>query len=347
MIESLRERLEALRRAVERDLGATSLPAEVEAIRIRTLGKKGALTAEAKAIGALGAEDRPRAGELVNSVKDALEAAIAARETELSGSALTRRLEDEALDVTLPGRRRGLGTRHPLSIVTDDLLEVFRRMGFSVAYGPEVETPWHNFEALNIPAGHPAREEMDTIYLSGMDLLLRTHTSPVQIRSMEGNTPPVRIVCPGRVFRSDTPDASHSPYFHQIEGLWVDEGISLAHLKWALVEFVHQYFGPDIDTRFRPSYFPFTEPSGELDMECLLCHGSGCRACKGSGWLELLGCGMVHPAVLEAVGWDSERYTGFAWGLGIERVTMLKYRVPDIRMFFENDLNFLRQFEGR
>lgn len=347
MIESLRERLETLRREVERDLGATSLPAEVEAIRIRTLGKKGALTAEAKAIGALGAEDRPRAGELVNSVKDALEAAIAAREAELSGNALARRLEDEALDVTLPGRRRGLGTRHPLSIVTDDLLEVFRRMGFSVAYGPEVETPWHNFEALNIPAGHPAREEMDTIYLSRIDLLLRTHTSPVQIRTMEGNNPPVRIVCPGRVFRSDTPDASHSPYFHQIEGLWVDEGISLAHLKWALVEFVHQYFGPDIDTRFRPSYFPFTEPSGELDMECLLCHGSGCRACKGSGWLELLGCGMVHPAVLEAVGWDSERYTGFAWGLGIERVTMLKYRVPDIRMFFENDLNFLRQFEGR
>jgi phenylalanyl-tRNA synthetase alpha chain len=188
---------------------------------------------------------------------------------------------------------------------------------------------------------------MDTIYLAGTDLLLRTHTSPVQIRVMESQEPPVRIVCPGRVFRSDTPDASHSPYFHQIEGLWVDEGISLAHLKWALVEFVHQYFGPEVDTRFRPSYFPFTEPSGELDMECLLCHGAGCRACKGAGWLELLGCGMVHPAVLEAVGWDSERYTGFAWGMGIERVTMLKYRVPDIRMFFENDLHFLHQFEGR
>jgi phenylalanyl-tRNA synthetase alpha chain len=347
MIDSLRERLDTLRREVERELGAASLPAEVEEIRIRTLGKKGALTAEAKALGALPAEDRPQAGELVNVVKDALEEAIAAREAVLAGSALASRLEDERLDVTLPGRRRGQGTRHPLSIVTDDLLEVFRRMGFSVASGPEVETAWHNFEALNIPAGHPAREEMDTIYLAGVDRLLRTHTSPVQIRVMEGQDPPVRVVCPGRVFRSDTPDASHSPFFHQIEGLWVDEGISLAHLKWALVEFVHQFYGPDVDTRFRPSYFPFTEPSGELDMECLICHGRGCRACKGTGWLELLGCGMVHPAVLEAVGWDSERYTGFAWGIGVERVAMLKYGVPDIRMFFENDLRFLRQFEGR
>jgi phenylalanyl-tRNA synthetase alpha chain len=345
--ESLRERLEGLRREVERELEAAEGPARVEEIRVRTLGKKGALTAEAKSIGALAPGDRPGAGELVNAVKDALEAAIAAREADLAGNALTRRLDAEALDVTLPGRRRGQGSRHPLSIVTADLLDVFRRMGFSVASGPEVETPWHNFEALNIPAGHPAREEMDTIYLAGVDLLLRTHTSPVQIRVMESQAPPVRVVCPGRVFRSDTPDASHSPYFHQIEGLWVDEGISLAHLKWALIEFVHQFFGPDVDTRFRPSYFPFTEPSGELDMQCLLCHGRGCRTCKGTGWLELLGCGMVHPAVLEAVGWDSERYTGFAWGIGVERVAMLKYGVPDIRMFFENDLRFLRQFEGR
>lgn len=347
MIGELRERLESLRREVERELAAANEPARVEEIRVRILGRKGALTAEAKAIGALPVGERPGAGELVNVVKDALEAAIAAREADLAGGALARRLEAEALDVTLPGRRRGQGTRHPLSIVTAELLDVFRRMGFSVARGPEVETPWHNFEALNIPAGHPAREEMDTIYLAGRELLLRTHTSPVQIRVMESQDPPVRVVCPGRVFRSDTPDASHSPYFHQIEGLWVDEGISLAHLKWALVEFVHQYFGPDVDTRFRPSYFPFTEPSGELDMQCLLCHGAGCRTCKGTGWLELLGCGMVHPAVLEAVGWDSERFTGFAWGMGIERVTMLKYGVPDIRMFFENDVHFLHQFEGR
>jgi phenylalanyl-tRNA synthetase alpha chain len=347
MTEALRERLEGLRREVERELAAADGPARVEEIRVRTLGKKGALTAEAKSIGALPPAERPAAGELVNAVKDALEAAIGAREADLAGGELARRLDAEALDVTLPGRRRGQGARHPLSIVTADLLGVFRRMGFSVARGPEVETPWHNFEALNIPAGHPAREEMDTIYLAGGDRLLRTHTSPVQIRVMESQAPPVRVVCPGRVFRSDTPDASHSPYFHQIEGLWVDEGISLAHLKWALVEFVHQFFGPDVDTRFRPSYFPFTEPSGELDMQCLLCRGRGCRTCKGTGWLELLGCGMVHPAVLEAVHWDSERYTGFAWGMGVERVAMLKYGVPDIRMFFENDLHFLRQFEGR
>jgi phenylalanyl-tRNA synthetase alpha chain len=347
MTESLRERLEGLRREVERELAAAEGPARVEEIRVRTLGKKGALTAEAKSIGALPPAERPAAGELVNAVKDALEAAIGAREADLAGGELARRLKAEALDVTLPGRRRGQGARHPLSIVTADLLDVFRRMGFSVASGPEVETPWHNFEALNIPAGHPAREEMDTIYLADGDRLLRTHTSPVQIRVMESQAPPVRVVCPGRVFRSDTPDASHSPYFHQIEGLWVEEGISLAHLKWALVEFVHQFFGPDVDTRFRPSYFPFTEPSGELDMQCLLCRGRGCRTCKGTGWLELLGCGMVHPAVLEAVRWDSERYTGFAWGMGVERVAMLKYGVPDIRMFFENDLHFLRQFEGR
>jgi phenylalanyl-tRNA synthetase alpha chain len=347
MTESLRERLETLRREVERQLGAASELADVEEIRVRTLGKKGALTAEAKAIGALPAADRPAAGEHVNEVKDALEAAIGERQAELATGALARRLESESIDVTLPGRRRGQGTRHPLSVVTDELLDVFRRLGFRVATGPEVETPWHNFEALNIPAGHPAREEMDTIYVAGVDRVLRTHTSPVQIRVMESQDPPVRIVCPGRVFRSDTPDASHSPYFHQIEGLWVEEGISLGHLKWALTEFVHQFFGPEVGVRFRPSYFPFTEPSGELDMECLLCHGEGCRACKGTGWLELLGCGMVHPAVLEAVGWDSERYTGFAWGMGVERVAMLRFGVPDIRMFFENDLNFLRQFEGR
>ena len=347
MIDALRERLEALRREVVRQLEAASGPADVEEIRVRILGKKGALTAEAKAIGGLEPAARPKAGELVNEVKGALERAIAGREEELAGGERARRLADEALDVTLPGRRRRQGTRHPLSIVTDELLEVFRRMGFSTATGPEVETPWHNFEALNIPAGHPAREEMDTIYLAGMDRLLRTHTSPVQIRVMESQDPPVRVVCPGRVFRSDTPDASHSPFFHQIEGLWVDEGISLGHLKWALIEFVHQFFGPDVDTRFRPSYFPFTEPSGELDMECLLCHGDGCRACKSTGWLELLGCGMVHPAVLEAVGYDSERYTGFAWGMGVERVAMLRYGVPDIRLFYENDAHFLHQFEAR
>ncbi|HUP02048.1 MAG TPA: phenylalanine--tRNA ligase subunit alpha [Gemmatimonadota bacterium] len=343
MMVELRDRLENLRRAVERDLEAAAGPTEVEAIRVRALGRKGSLTGEAKAIGALAPEERPAAGELVNRIKGEIEAAIEARERTLAETQLAARLEAERLDVTLPGRRRGQGTRHPITIVTDELIEIFRRMGFEVATGPEAETTWHNFEALNIPPGHPAREEMDTLYISD-EVVLRTHTSPVQIRVMEERDPPVRIVCPGRVFRSDTPDASHSPYFHQIEGLWVDEGISLAHLKWALTEFVHRYFGPQIDVRFRPSYFPFTEPSAELDMGCLFCRGAGCRVCKGTGWMELLGCGMVHPAVLEAVGTDSERYTGFAWGLGVDRIAMLKHGVGDIRLFFENDVRFLHQF---
>ena len=343
MIESLRERLEALRRKVERDLAATSLPAEVEEIRVRTLGKKGALTAEAKAIGALPAEDRPQAGELVNAVKNALEAAIAARETILAEGALARRLEDETLDVTLPGRRRGQGTRHPLSIVTDDLLEVFRRMGFSVASGPEVETPWHNFEALNIPAGHPAREEMDTIYLAGMDRLLRTHTSPVQIRTMETRKPPVRIICPGRVYRRDA-DITHSPVFHQVEGLAVDRGISMSDLKGTLELFARELFGPDSRIRFRPSFFPFTEPSAEVDVLCFLCKGDGCRVCKASGWLEILGSGMVHPRILRTMGYDTEDVTGWAFGMGVERVAMLRYGIDDIRLFYENDLRFLSQF---
>ena len=346
MTQSLQERLEALRRTVEQELTAAATPAEVEEVRVRVLGKKGALTREAKAIGSLSPEERPAAGDLVNQVKAGIEAAIAKRWQALASHALEQRLSIEALDVTLPGRRRGQGTRHPLSIVIDDLIDIFRRMGFAVATGPEVETTWHNFEALNIPAGHPAREEMDTLYLAP-DTVLRTHTSPVQIRVMESQPPPVRVVCPGRVYRADAPDASHSPYFHQIEGLWVDEGISLAHLKWTLTEFVHQFFGPDVGARFRPSYFPFTEPSGELDIECQVCGGGGCPACKGTGWMELLGCGMVHPAVLEAVGYDSERYTGFAWGMGVERIAMNKYGVPDIRMFYENDVRFLHRFVGR
>jgi phenylalanyl-tRNA synthetase alpha chain len=346
MTRSLHERLEALQRDVERELSAASRPEEVEEIRVRTLGRKGRLTGEARSIGGLSVDARPAAGELVNQVKERIEASLAERARELEGETLAARLETERLDVTLPGRRHPLGARHPLTIVTEELLEIFRSMGFEVASGPEVETVWHNFEALNIPVGHPAREEMDTIYVTD-DLVLRTHTSPVQIRVLESGPPPVRVVCPGRVFRNDAPDASHSPYFHQIEGLWVDEGISLSHLRWALTEFVHRYYGPDVDVRFRASYFPFTEPSAELDIQCLLCRGAGCRACKGGGWMELLGSGMVHPAVLEAVGYDSERWTGFAWGMGVERIAMNKYGVPDIRMFFENDLRFLTQFAGR
>lgn len=346
MLDELRERLDALRREVERDLEGARAPDDVEAIRVSVLGKKGSLTSEAKSIGALDPAERPAAGELVNEVKTQIERALLKTGDAIASVALLEQLETESVDITLPGRRSGQGTRHPLSIVTEELLDIFRRIGFTVALGPEVETVWHNFEALNIPVGHPSREEMDTIYISD-EWLLRTHTSPVQIRSMESQQPPIRIVCPGRVYRSDTPDASHSPYFHQIEGLWVEEGISMAHLKWVLTEFVHQFYGPEVGVRFRPSHFPFTEPSAELDMECQFCDGEGCRVCKQSGWLELLGCGMVHPAVLEGVNYDSERYTGFAWGMGVDRITMLKYGVPDIRLFFENDVRFLHQFRDR
>ncbi|HUP19511.1 MAG TPA: phenylalanine--tRNA ligase subunit alpha [Gemmatimonadota bacterium] len=346
-MDELGDRLTALREEVRGRLADASTPEAVEEIRVQVLGKKGELTGEAKAIGGLPPEERPAAGQLVNRIKDAIEAEVEAAAGRAAESALAGRLAAEAVDVTLPGRRRGLGTRHPLTIVTDELLEIFRRMGFTVATGPEVEDAWHNFEALNIPEGHPAREEMDTIYLATGDRLLRTHTSPVQIRVMESGPPPVRVVVPGRVFRNDTPDASHSPCFHQIEGLWVDEGISMAHLKWALTEFVHQFYGPDVGVRFRPSYFQFTEPSAELDIECQVCRGAGCRACKRTGWMELLGCGMVHPAVLEAVDLDPERWTGFAWGMGVERIAMNKYGIPDIRLFFENDLRFLRPFAGR
>ncbi len=346
-IEELEGRLAGLREEVRGRLTAAGSPEEVEAIRVGVLGKKGELTVEAKAIGRLSPEERPAAGELVNEVKAAIEEAIEAAAERTAGAALAERLAHEAVDITLPGRRRGQGARHPLTIVTEELLDIFRRMGFDTATGPEAEDVWHNFEALNIPEGHPAREEMDTIYLERGGRLLRTHTSPVQIRVMEAGPPPYRVVVPGRVYRNDTPDASHSPYFHQIEGLWVDEGISMAHLKWALTEFVHQFYGPDTGVRFRPSYFQFTEPSAELDIECRICGGGGCRACKRTGWMELLGCGMVDPAVLEAVGVDPERWSGFAWGMGVERIAMNKYGIPDIRLFFENDLRFLRQFAGR
>jgi len=328
---SLGERLEQLRREVERDLATASSPDDVEELRVRVLGKKGALTREAKAIGALPPEERPAAGETVNTVKNAIETVIAEALRALQDHALGKRLAAEAIDVTLPGRRRGQGTRHPLSIVTAELLEIFRRLGFAVATGPEVETTWHNFEALNIPPGHPAREQMDTLYVDD-DVVLRTHTSPVQIRVMESQPPPVRIVCPGRVFRADAPDASHSPYFHQIEGLWVDEGISLAHLKWALTEFVHQYFGAPVGVRFRPSYFPFTEPSAEIDMKL------------NDKWLEISGAGQVHPQVVRNFGLDPERHIGFAFGSGLERLTMLRHGIDDLRLFFDGDLRFLEQF---
>jgi len=313
---------------------------EVEALRIRAFGRKdGYLTACLRELPRLRPEDRRRVGELANRVKRELEELIERRLTELRGR--ERRTGRERLDLTLPGRRPALGTAHPLTQVNDEIVRIFMGLGFSVAEGPEVESDYNNFEALNIPRDHPARDMQDTFYLSA-ETLLRTHTSPVQIRTMKATRPPVRIICPGRVYRRDA-DITHSPMFHQVEGLAVDRGISMGDLKGTLELFAREMFGERSKIRFRPSFFPFTEPSAEVDVLCFLCAGVGCRVCK-SGWLEILGSGMVHPQVLRNVGYDPEAVTGWAFGMGVERIAMLKYGVDDIRLFFENDLGFLSQF---
>jgi len=314
----------------------------LEQLRVRYLGKKGVLTEQLKGIGALAPEDRPRAGQWINQAKQALQDALAARREVLEANALADKLAATRLDLTLPGRGTDLGGVHPISRTLERIEDLFARMGFDVAEGPEVEDDFHNFEALNIPANHPARAMHDTFYLES-GLLLRTHTSPVQVRYMRDHKPPVRVIAPGRVFRCDY-DATHSPMFHQVEGLMVDEGVSFADLKGVLTLFLRQFFERDLAVRFRPSFFPFTEPSAEVDIGCVNCGGSGCRVCKQTGWLEILGSGMVHPEVFRHVGVDAERYSGFAFGIGVERMAMLRYGVNDLRQFFENDLAFLGQF---
>jgi phenylalanyl-tRNA synthetase alpha chain len=300
-------------------------------------------------------DERKRYGAAVNQLKGRFEAAFAARRAVLDEE--QRRREQASLDLTMPPRRRWIGAEHPVIRVVDEIVEIFRGLGFAVAVGPEVETEWYNFLALNFPPDHPAMDMHDTLYLDaapaaerdgqGGRLLMRTHTSPVQIRTMLDSPPPYRVVIPGIVYRSDAFDASHSPVFSQIEGLAVDEGISFVDLKATLVHFAHRFFSPSTKTRFRPSFFPFTEPSAEMDVECQLCHGSGCPACKGTGWMEILGCGMVHPAVLENCKVDPERYTGWAFGMGPHRITMLRYRLPDIRLLLEGDMRFLSQLGGQ
>lgn len=339
----LEERLRAIEAEGLAELQSAATPEALEELRVRFLGRKGRLTRELQGLAALATEERPRAGEAANRVKARLAQAVESRRELLEVEREARSLAAERIDVSLPGRAPRTGLRHPISIALEELRAIFRDLGFEVAGGPEIETPYHNFTALNIPEGHPAREESDTIFV-GEGLLLRTHTSPVQIRTMESRRPPVRIVAPGRCYRNDAPDATHSPVFYQIEGLAVEEGLSFGHLKWTLERFARAYFGPDARVRFRPGYFPFVEPGAEVDVSCLFCGGAGCPTCKQSGWIEILGAGMVHPAVFEAVGYDSERYTGFAFGTGVERMAMLKHRVPDIRMFYENDLRFLAQF---
>ncbi len=326
---------------LERIAGAGNLAA-LEQLKVELLGKKGVVTAQLKALATLEPAERKAAGARINALKEEIATAIEARRASLAQSELSRQLAADRIDVTQPGRGQAPGGLHPVTRARRRAVALFQSAGFSVEDGPEVEDDWHNFEALNIPANHPARAMHDTFYFPD-GRLLRTHTSPVQIRAMLRGKPPLRMIVPGRVYRSDS-DMTHTPMFHQIEGLVVDEGVSLAHLKAVLHGFVERFFERRLGIRFRPSYFPFTEPSAEVDIECVFCSGEGCRACKQTGWLEIAGSGVVHPNVLANVGIDPERYTGYAFGMGIDRIAMLRYGINDLRIMFENDLRFLRQF---
>lgn len=319
---------------------------DLELVKARFLGKQGLLTERLKQLGTLPAEARKEAGAAINQVKVEVESLLNARKDALRDAELARQLAEETIDVTLPGRGNERGGLHPVTRTLDRIAALFHSMGFAVADGPEIETDFYNFTALNTPDNHPARSMHDTFYLAGSAHLLRTHTSPIQVHFMENNQPPFRVIAPGRVYRVDS-DATHSPMFHQVEGLWIDESASFADLKGLLTDFLQRFFEKDdLKVRFRPSFFPFTEPSAEVDMGCVFCNGAGCRVCSHSGWLEVGGCGMVHPNVLASVNIDSERYQGFAFGMGPDRLAMLRYGVNDLRLFYENDLRFLRQFRG-
>ena len=334
------DQVKSLESAALKNIRQARTPEELELLRVKYLGRKGDLTQILRGLKDQDPEMRRKLGQEANRVKEALEGAL---DQALSALKTAARLAGTTtVDVTLPGRRLPRGRLHPLNRIMAEVCDIFLHLGFEAVEGPEVELDWYNFEALNLPPDHPARDMQDTFYFSDK-VLLRTHTSPMQIRTMEKRQPPVRIIAPGKVYRRDS-DITHSPMFHQVEGLLVDKGVTFADLKGVLTAFVHQMFGPEVGVRFRPSYFPFTEPSAEVDIECVMCGGHGCRVCQATGWLEVLGSGMVHPAVFEAVGYDPETYTGFAFGLGIERIAMLKYGVDDIRLFFDNDLRFLRQF---
>ena len=317
--------------------------ADLEQIKIKYLGKKGELTAVLRGMGALSAEERPVIGQLANEVRSDIEVALAAMVKEKQAKALEAKLKAEKLDVTMPGKTLPMGHIHPLTQVQRELEDIFIGMGFSIVEGPEVELDYYNFQALNIPENHPARDTQDTFYI-GENVLLRSQTSPVQVRTMEHQKPPIRIISPGRVYRSDALDATHSPLFHQLEGLVVDKGITMGDLKGTLEIFAKKLFGENTRIRFRPHHFPFTEPSAEVDVSCFVCGGKGCRLCKGEGWIEILGAGMVHPFVLSNCGIDPEEYSGFAFGLGLERIAMTRYGIDDIRLFYENDERFLEQF---
>lgn len=336
------ENLEPLANQARSAIAAAEDSATLEQLRVDYLGKKGQLTSLLKSLSNLSPEDRPKAGALINIVKQELQALIGERKAALDADAVTAKLEHEAIDVTLPGREKNLGGVHPVTRTIERMEDFFSAIGFEVVEGPEIEDDYHNFEALNIPAHHPARAMHDTFYIDE-HTVLRTHTSPVQVRVMETQKPPLRIICPGRVYRCDS-DLTHTPMFHQVEGLLVDERSSFSDLKGLIEDFLRVFFERDLDVRFRPSYFPFTEPSAEVDIQCVNCEGNGCRVCSQTGWLEVMGCGMVHPKVFESSGIDTEKYSGFAFGMGVERLAMLRYGVNDLRLFFDNDLRFLEQF---
>ena len=342
MADSLNSNLQSILQEARAAVGSAASPAELEQLRVQFLGKKGALTSQLKQIGSLPPEERPGFGDRVNQIKQEVSELLGSRKSELELVELSAAIEAEKIDITLPGRGMGSGGMHPVTRTMERLEDIFVAMGFGVAEGPEIEDDFHNFEALNIPPEHPARAMHDTFYIDDGHLL-RTHTSPVQVRHMLSQQPPINIIAPGRVYRCDS-DVTHTPMFHQIEALMVDEGISFADLKGVLTHFLQQFFEADLKIRLRPSYFPFTEPSAEVDISCVFCT-DGCRICKYSGWIEILGSGMVHPEVFRHVGIDSEKYTGFAFGVGVERLAMLRYGVDDLRLFFDNDLAFLEQFK--
>ena len=339
-MQDFQSHLNELEEAGTAAIAAATTQDDLEAVRVQYLGRKAPLTQLLRSVGQLPPEERRAAGADANRVKKRLQEILDAKAEELTADPADAASD---LDLTLPGRTQRRGARHPCTLVADEICDIFKELGFVRARGPEAETTWYNFTALNTPLDHPAADEQDTFYLSD-DIVLRTHTSPVQARVMEQTQPPVKIVVPGVCYRRDPFDASHAPAFEQIEGLAVDEGISFVDFKASISYFVHRFFGEDTETRFRPSFFPFTEPSAEVDVSCALCHGEGCSACKGSGWIEIMGSGMVDPAVFDAVGYDSERYTGFAFGMGVARIAMLRYRIPDIRLLYEGDIRFLEQF---
>ena len=339
----IKEKLEQINKQVLEQLEASKDLNDLNRIRVEVLGKKGQLTDLLKSMKDVAPQDRPRVGQMVNEARASIEAAMEARKRRMEEALLDLKLKSEVIDVTLPAKKSRLGHSHPNTIALKEAERIFVGMGYQLVEGPEVERDYYNFEALNIPADHPAKDEQDTFYISG-DFLLRTQTSSVQVREMEKGHLPIKMISPGRVFRADEVDATHSPSFHQIEGLVIDQDITMSDLKGTLAEFAREIFGVDTKVKFRPHHFPFTEPSAEMDVSCFKCGGKGCRFCKGEGWIEILGCGMVHPHVLEMSGIDPEKYTGFAFGVGLERIALLKYEIDDMRLLYENDIRFLNQF---